>query len=348
MIRYTCLILLLLYTYTGWAQPTRPADYGLKAFTIHDPSLGDIHFYISSKDIHQTKPLLLALDGSGHFPMAIFVQLRKKAFLCNTLDNDALALADKFHVVMISKPGVPFCDTLNIDRDSASTADVMELLTVPAAYTKRAGLAWRVNAASKVIDFVCRHMPVDKKKVVVYGYSEGAQVVPKLSLVNKKITHCAAIVGSGLNQFYDWIVDVRTKASQGLISQEDAQRQVDSLFAQFAAIYAAPHDIYHKWEGHTYQRWAGYCSDIPLDNLVKLNIPVFIAAGSRDHNSSIYSLEYIRLEFLRRGKKNLSFHVYPTDHYFNEVKLVDGQAVTISHKQDMMRDLLNWMNEDRR
>ncbi|HEX6432237.1 MAG TPA: hypothetical protein VF008_31310 [Niastella sp.] len=326
-----------------FAQPTQPADYGLQAFSITDKTLGTIRFYVSSKGIREVKPVLLALDGSGHFPLATLVLLKKNAFVFNSFDNDILQLADKFHVILISKPGVNFCDTVHIDKDSAGVAEALNLLTPSAEYRRRAGLNWRVQAASRVIDYVYTHLPVDKLKVIAYGYSEGGQVVPKLALLNKKITHCAPIVGSGLNQFYDFIAAVRLKATQGTITQQEAQYQVDSLFARFAAIYAAPHNTNQDWEGHSYQRWASYCSDIPIDNLIKLNIPIFMAAGSTDRNSPVYSQEYVRLEFLRLGKKNLSFHVYPTDHFFNEVKMVNGKEEIISHKKEMIQDMMKWL-----
>lgn len=341
--RFVCLFFLLACCGISQAQPTLPADYGLKAFTINDKTLGNIHFYVSSKGIQTTKPLLLVLDGSGHYPMAVMVFLRKGSFVCNSFDTQLLTLADKFHVVLISKPDVPFCDTVRIDRDSASPADAVALLHPSAGYRQRAGLDWRAQAASRVIDYVYGHLPVDRSRIIAYGYSEGAQVVPKLSVLNKKITHCASIAGSGLNQFYDFITDVRMKAAQGSISQQTAQQQVDSLFAQFAAIYAAPHATDREWEDHSYQRWASFCTDIPLNNLVQLKIPIFMAAGSNDPHSPIFGLEYVRLEFLRLGKKNLTFRVYPTDHSFNEVKTVNGRDSVISHKAEMMQDLMNWI-----
>ncbi|MGF6929383.1 putative esterase [Chitinophaga sp. W2I13] len=341
--RFRLLFFLLMYCAISQSQPTQPADYGLQAFTIHDNTLGTIRFYVSSKDIGKKKPVLLALDGSGQYPMALFVQLRKGSFVANSFDQGLLELADKFHVVMISKPGINFCDTINIDKDSASVADAVALLPPSTEYRQRAGLQWRIAAASRVLDYVYSHFPVNKSKVVAYGYSEGAQVVPGLSVANKKITHCACINGSGLNQFYDFITAVRMKAAQGAISPQEAQQQVDSLFVQFASIYATPHDTQREWEGHSYQRWASFCSDIPMDNLTKLNIPIFMTAGTNDASSPIYGLEYVKLEFLRLGKKNLTFRVYPTDHSFQEMKRVNGKDTVISHKQEMTADMMKWL-----
>lgn len=341
------LILLLLLCLAGacWAQPANPADYGLKAFSIQDKQLGTINFYVSAAGIDSTKPLLVALDGSGHFPLTTLVRLKKQMLVYNSFDNDILQLADKFHIVFISKPGVQFCDTVNINADSVHFEQVAEQIKPPAEYIKRASLYWRSEAASAVINYLYKRIPVNKQKVIVYGYSEGGQVVPRLAVINKKITHCASIVGAGLNQLYDWFTAQRVKAAKGEITHHEAQRRIDSLMAVFADIYRHPTATDKEWEGHSYLRWGSYCTDIPLESLTKLTIPIFMAVGSNDSNSPIYGLDYVPLEFLRLGKQNLTYKVYPTDHFFNEVKQSDGKEEVISHKQEMIEDLLKWLGQ---
>jgi len=341
------LILFLLFSTVGTclAQPTKPADYGLKPFSIQDKKLGTINFYVSATGIDSAKPLLLALDGSGHFPLTTLVQLKKQMLVYNSFDNDILQLADKFHVVLISKPGVQFCDTVVIDADSLHYGEVAEHMKPPAEYIKRASLYWRSEAASKVINYLYKKIPVNKQKVIVYGYSEGGQVVPRLAAINKKITHCASIVGAGLNQFYDWITKERVAAAKGEISLREAQRRIDSLMLLFADIYKHPTATDKEWEGHPYLRWGSYCTDIPLESLTRLTIPIFMAVGSNDANSPIYGLDYVPLEFLRLGKQNLTYKVYPTDHFFNEVKLSGDKEEVISHKQEMIEDLLKWLGQ---
>jgi pimeloyl-ACP methyl ester carboxylesterase len=343
--RITIAFILLLLAGVCTAQPTQPADYGLKAFSIQDKKLGTINFYVSSAGIDSTKPLLLALDGSGHFPLATLVRLKKQMRVLNSFDNDMLQLADKFHIVLISKPGVAFCDTVDIDADDMHFEDVAERLKPSEEYTRRAGLYWRSEAASRVIDYLCKKLPVDRKQVIAYGYSEGGQVVPRLAVINKKVTHCASIVGAGLNQLYDWLTAQRVLAAKGEITYQEAQRRIDSLMAVFADIYRHPTATDKEWEGHSYLRWGSYCTDIPLESLTKLTIPIFMAVGSNDKNSPIYGLDYVPLEFLRLGKQNLTYKVYPTDHFFNEIVQTNGKEDVISHKQAMIDDLLKWLRK---
>ncbi|MBC9915384.1 alpha/beta hydrolase family protein [Chitinophaga varians] len=333
--------LLLLGLTTGlYAQPVTPADYHLNAYTLHDAALGDIRYYISAEGLTSKRPLLLLLDGSGHLPLALLVKEPRRMEVMNTFDSDLLKLANRFHVVMISKPGVPFCDTIQVQRDTVTMEDVDRLLPMPYIYRHKGGLEWRAQAAARVIDAVCAKFPVDPARVVVYGYSEGAQVAPKVAMLNKKVTHCASIFGSGLNQLYDFIVDARQQAAKGHISYAAAQRRVDSLLQLFEDIYQHPQDTRQEWESNTYQRWASYGAEPPVQQFTQLNIPLFVVAGIHDTNSPIYSLDYLPLEFLRLGKKNLTYKVYPVDHFFRNTA---NPQDTNDYKSQMLNALLQWL-----
>jgi hypothetical protein len=134
-------------------------------------------------------------------------------------------------------------------------------------------------------------------------------------------------------------------AAKGEITHLEAQRRIDSLMKQFADIYQHPQATDKEWEGHAYRRWASYTKDIPLESLVKLHIPIFMAVGTTDNNSPVYGLDYVPLEFMRLGKRNLTFKVYPSDHFFNETKRIDGKEEVISHKSAMIQDLLQWLDQ---
>ncbi len=340
MTRYLLLVLLLVSGLLK-AQPVKPEDYGLKAFYLEDPKLGRIDYYLTERALDQKKPLLIALDGSGNFPLVIFVQKTKGSEVMNVFDHDLLALSDRFHVLLIGKPGIAFCDT--IKTDTTDINHVAAKLPSPKAFLNNNGLYWRVQAVSKVLDRLMKDIPIDKHKIIAYGYSEGAQVAPALAISDKRITHCAVVMGSGLNQFYDFITAVRIRVLKKEITEGAAQQQIDSLFLKFKDIYAHPNATDKQWEDNTYKRWASYCSTIPMENLVKLNIPIFMTAGSQDINSPIYGVEYVRLDFLRRGKQNLTFKTYPTDHFFSEHYIDDGKPALRSYKKQMLLDFMSWI-----
>lgn len=299
------------------AQPKIPEEFGLKHFELDDQQLGKLNFYVPENKLNEQKPLLVFLDGSGHLPLFYLIKMPNgNTRLGSKITLDFDALSEQFHVVLISKPGTPFLDSL----EASSSRDFRKKYPPSAAYTELLSLDWRVNSASKIIDYLTEELPIANEEVIVMGYSEGGQVVPKLAATNLKVTKVVSIVGGGLNQFYDLITDERGKASKGLISPEEAQLTIDSLFAVFQNIYENPNSTEKMWWGHTYKRWASFCQDVPMENLIRLDIPILLIASGRDQNAPIAGIDYVQLEFLRQQKSNLTYKVYPNcDHWFYDL-----------------------------
>jgi len=58
-----------------------------------------------------------------------------------------------------------------------------------------------------------------------------------------------------------------------------------------------------------------------MENVLSVDIPVYIVAGSEDRNTTILSTDYLYLESIRRGKNNITYKVYPYDHLFKTNRL---------------------------
>lgn len=336
--RITLTFLVFLIVNPGsFGQGKTPEEYGLNHYSIQNSKLGTINFYVTQKSIDKEKPLLIFLDGSGNLPLYSVLQKSDgTSQIMSSVPSNFYRLADKFHFVVISKPGVPFIDSLKAD----SSEKFAEKYTPSKEYIERLSLEWRVNSASLVIDYLNKKLPIKDNEIFAVGYSEGGQVVPKLALTNKKVTRIVNIVGGGLNQFFDFITASRLKAQKGAITQEQAQKEIDSLTSVFKDIYAHPTATDKFWYGHTYKRWASFCLDIPLNNMLQLNIPILIIAGAYDKNSPITGIDYVQLEFTRQQKQNLTYKVYPNcDHWFNDQELKDNRF------SDMINYVANWLTE---
>lgn len=296
------------------AQLKTAEDFGLRSYTIEDSLLGKINFYVTKKGIKECKPLLVILDGSGNLP--IYYQINKPnntQEIYGTIPFRYNSLSKKYHVVLISKPGIPFSDSLSAN----SRNEFIQKYKPNEEYSKHLSLGWRVNSASKIIDFLSTKLSIKNNKIIAVGYSEGGQTVPKLAVVNKKITKIVSIVGGGLNQLYNFIIEQRLNATKGKVTQEQAQQRIDSLYQKFEDIYKFPNSTGKYWLGHTYKRWASYCLESPAENMLKLDIPILLIAAGNDKNSSILGADYVQLEFSKRKKSNFTYKVYPNcDHYF--------------------------------
>ena len=327
--------LIVFLTSNIFAQYLTPDEYGLKHYCIKDKKLGKVNFYVTKNGIEKEKPLLILLDGSSNLP--IYSLLKKdngNSTIISTIPFNYRKLSEKFHVVLISKPGTPFLDSLQVN----SFEQFAEKYKPSKEYNEKLSLEWRVNSANKVIKYLLKKLKIKNKEVIVIGYSESGQVVPKLATKNKRITKIVSIVGGGLNQFYDFIITERLKAEKGKITNEQAQNNIDSLYLKFKEIYDNPDATDKFWLGHTYKRWNSFSKDIPLENMLKLDIPVLIIASGKDENSPILGLDYIKLEFTRKGKRNLTYKVYPNcDHWFNDQKMK-------ANKMDEMIDyVIKWI-----
>lgn len=318
------------------AQHPGPDQLGFESHTLETERYGTIDYYVTQAGQDTIKPLLVYLDGSG--PMPLFQQTPRG--LGSGVAIDWQTLKDEFRIVLISKPGIPFVDEVEMHPQTGPTYEA------PAEYHERLSLDWRVHSADSVIQRLLSGHP--NREVVVFGFSEGAQVAAHLASRNEAIDYLLLFGGNGLNQLFDFIIHARLKAERGQITHQQAQAEIDSLYRTFEAIYAHPKSTTQFWRGHTYKRWASFSSNPPIEALIQVDIPVYVAHGSRDQNP-ILSADYAKLEFLKRGKRNITYRAYPGyDHQFNEHIVDDGPLKQATPKiEEVLADAFVWLNQKR-
>jgi hypothetical protein len=334
----TVVLLFVLWSATAMAQAPilSPEKLGYEAHSIDDTALGKVNYYIRNEGADPNKPILLYLDGSGPYPL---FQRMKQGYGSTVMLQDKTVLAN-FNLVLISKPGVPFVDDMEMDNSTG-----MPIYDPPEEYTRRLSLDWRVDSAKKVIDELLGLRGLKPSKLIVIGISEGFHVAAKLASIEPRITHVGLFVGNGLNQFYDFTIAARMRAERGELSATDAQTEIDQLIDAAKEIYADPNSVEKFWMGHTYKRWSSFCSSAPLEHLLKVKSPIFVACCSLDKNTSIVSADYIPLEFAKRGRRNLTYRVYPYEHSFVErITDKDGRVTgTNSHFAEVFNEFLKWV-----
>ena len=328
------------------AQGVLPEDWGLNAYQINDPELGEIHYYITQKGIDQDKPVLFMVSGVRGLPVMLVVSCGDQSMQLGSVPPDQIFnFADDFHVVFISKAGTPFSDTSFVDE--INPMKNLEEYQPSEEYIQKCGMEWELVASIKVISKLSKQIPNSQNKVIALGISEGGQLVPKLANECSHITHLVGLSTSGLNQFYSSIINRRMDADAGRISHQEAQEAIDGLFEEYKKIYDDPESTEKWYYGHPYKRWGSFCNDIPLDHLVELNIPILYVKGTADRNSSALHSDYIMLEFIRQGKTNLTYLTLPgVDHWLNETVLKDGKRDHISRRKEVFDSIADWINEN--
>jgi hypothetical protein len=328
-----------------FSQGVTPKDWGFKEFHIEHKQLGHIDYYVTEKDIDQEKPLLFIVSGTRGLPIMLVVQTEEKSTQFGTIPPDQISyFSDMFHVAMMGKAGTPFCDTM--EAEEINPIKNLEDYMPSKEYIQKCGMEWEVQASSLVIDKLCDTLHVSANKVIAMGISEGGRLVSRLAAENNSITHLVCVISGGLNQFYSSIINRRIDAATGRMTHRDAQTEIESLFAIYKKIYSDPHNTDKWYDGHPYQRWASFCNDIPLEHLVKLDIPILFLNGSADRNTPILQADYIMLEFIRLGKTNLTYQVFPgVEHSLYEIVEENGKEKAISRRKEAFKKISEWIDE---
>lgn len=107
--------------------------------------------------------------------------------------------------------------------------------------------------------------------------------------------------------------------NEGKIDATSAKNKLEILFNQLEKIEKMPASTDNFWMDNTYKRWHEF-SEPAVENLLKINIPLFVAIGIKDQAVPVESALIIKTEFIRHHKNNLSFNIYPNlDHGFETV-----------------------------
>jgi len=331
--KFIIIILTVLFPFISKGQ-TEFLDQ-IKIYKINDPKLKEIEFCVFKKDIDKKKPLLLFLGGSGLEPTFKFNNSDKQVYY--TGFYRFTKYQDKYHIVFINKAGIPLYDTVQNSNEHYKASKFAE---------ENNTMEWRSESASKAIDYLVRVLQVDTSNVVVVGHSQGGQVAPKVAVLNKKVTKVVMMSSNSLDHIYDRILLARQQALNNQMSYEEAQYVVDSLLNVQREIYKSPNSVTQTFWEEPFNKWYSYSKETPLENMLKLNIPIMLIASGRNvEGSYIANTDYAALEFIRKGKQNLTYKVYPNcDHIYSETKRKFGEEIGLGFKANtVIDDIFKWL-----
>lgn len=302
-------------------------------FKFENDEFGNVEVGVFKAKNNKEKPLVLFLGGSSLEPIFKYSLADKQVF---SPYWGFAKYKEDYHIAYINIAGLPLYDSIPNNRT---------MYKVDTSVYKYNTLDWRAESASFAIDQLINKLK--PTKVYVIGHSQGGQVVPKIAVLNKKVDKIVAMSTNALDHIYDLILITRQKAINNTMSQEDAQYVIDSLFNVQKEIYANPKSLKKTFWGGTYNKWYSYSKTTPLDNMLLLDIPILLIASGRDVDGSyIANTDYAMLEFIRKGKNNLTYKVYPNfDHIYIEVIRKLGNDTGFEFKMDVViKDIFSWLN----
>jgi predicted esterase len=340
------LIILTLIPFLTFGQyDPRMEEYQHKTIFIKSDT---IHYHIYSKGkIEEKKNILIYFHGSGGSPLFMQIikldtikvvengitknKVEKSISLNTSVPFDLDRIPNDYVLVLISKKGVPF----SIDKESYKPSQT---------FFKNESLDYRVWQGDKVINDLTNKFIKKPKKVVMIGHSEGSDVVAKLGYTNKKITHIGYWAGGANTQFYDFALFIQKEVQSGIITQTEANKSLDSLFADIKNIENNSNNSEKQWLGNPYRRWAKF-AEPPIDNLLKIEKPLFVAVAGKDESVPIESSLLIPIEFIRHKKDNLTFKIYP-DYNHSFAKPPKSEKEEWSYEfMNVFEDFMKWVEQ---
>jgi len=321
-------------------------EYQHKKIIVQSDTI-NYHIYSKGKMEDKTK-ILIYFHGSGGSPL--FMQtikidtiktvengkpknrIQQSVYLNTSVPFDLDRIPSDYIFVLISKKGVPF----SAYNGSYQPNQV---------FFKNESLDYRVWQGEKVIDDLVKNYIKKPKRIVVIGHSEGSGVVAKLGLKNKKITHIGYWAGGANTQYYDFALFIQKDVQNGKISQSEATRSLDSLFTDIKNIENDPDNSEKQWLGNPYRRWSRF-TEPSIDNLLRINKPLFVAVAGKDESVPIESSLLIPIEFIRRKKNNLTFKIYPDYNHSFARPPKDGKGEWSWEFMNVFDDFMKWVEQN--
>lgn len=322
--------LISLFTYSQ--ERIQGTDYTL--FQLKNKK-ENIRFIIPDTNFSQVKPILLYLQGSQ--PVPLFFDFDEQGIIPVALSNfDVERMKLDYHVVIISNPHTPVIVGINhLNKQYNYITDSSKQYSYSIDYLRADYAENYVNRANQVLKYLSKQKWVDNSELIVFGHSQGSIVAVYLAASNSKITRVGLSSYNPHGRINQAIQSIRRDAEKGEITWTEA----DSLQQEQMEFYKLIQNKDSVKVMPSLTSWVSF-SKSTLDELVKLNIPIYISYGSDD---DVADCDLIPLRFIELGKDNLTMKRYPhlEHNYFpvdenGEVDYKNGRWI------EVMNTFLDW------
>lgn len=304
-------------------------------YTTRDRFERTITFYLEDvpESLQATpRPLVLVIEGSGS--QSVWQRVGDR--IGGNLQNLARRAGKKrVRVMVVEKPGVAFLDAPEHVGGATDASDTF----------KREHTFERWSEANRAaLAAVLAMSRPSPNAVLVLGHSEGAQVGPRVAVLEPRVTHLAPIGGAGATQLFElaeWFATPQPGDSAGASAARRAE-----VYAQWERIRRDPDSITQEWLGHPYRRWSSFLARNSLDDLLATRAKLFLAHGSLDTNAPVISFDWLRAELAVRGREAHVERLEGADHGFavaNEPPPAPGQPHPMER---IIGRALDWMLAD--
>lgn len=176
-------------------------------------------------------------------------------------------------------------------------------------------------------------------RCILLGGSEGGLIVPKLNTDFPDMTTGAVLVGSGGGLPFGEAMKYQSQQTiNGLnVAQRFALKirnavMPNKMDAFFEKILKDPYSLVMSGP-KTWKWWASYLRNPSLNELLKIETPIYLIHGKLDSMVPVESADLISSAFDKEGKTNLAYARY------------DDLGHALSGRDDVYDDLIGWIKD---
>lgn len=285
--------------------------------------------YVSRPLARQVKalPLVFLCQGSGYgsvfegLPMGGYIDIFGWFWdFGMTGDRIRLAFAEKRGVTV----GTPLLEPGEADP--------------PLEYLIHDKLENRVDDVVLALERLVLDPTIDRSRIAVAGFGEGAQVAAAAARKSPHATHLGFFACGGDAHINDILQLNRAELMRTGVTPEEAEEKTEELFEEIAEVFASPADVETLYGGVSYAHVISYWLKPPIEDLLALEIPIYVAVGNMDRFVPPASVDLIRLSFLNAGKTNLTLNILPgLDHSFTS-HIYEGEDPSLLYQTPVIFD----------
>ena len=234
-----------------------------------------------------TRPLKILSDDAS-FPILPF--------------NEELLL-DKYHLVMISKPGIPIeVHEKELKRDYTYPKEGLP----DKEYIYNNNLDYYYKRNNFILKKLFKENWVEVKNTVVAGHSEGSYIALEMAVNNKKISRLIYSGGNPLGRMMSIISQTRQNPKE----KENWNNKNLNFWAETIRNKDKKELDRENTSYYNYSLSKNFVYD-----LLSLKIPILVTYGTKDQNGLFN--DYLNVLTIREGKTNFTFKPYfNCDHNF--------------------------------
>lgn len=326
-------LFLLTLSISAFGQLNKVSDLGFKHSRVFFKGDSvDVLMLSKEGDENIAKPLFFFCQGS--LPIPLIITAGKTTY--PTYPFDTRKLCEKFHLVIVGKPGVPLIADIEELYPDLSYIDKSTGIP-PIAYSNNNQLGYYVERNLFVVKWLMKEKNVSAGLLVVAGHSQGARIALEMAAESKQVTHLIYAGGNPCGQIMSMVSSTRQRENRN-----DSATFAENDFRFYEAIVNDTENI-DASNGDSFRSIYSF-SKSSMNTFHSLKIPVLVCYGSLD--TSCPFNDYLRAESIRQGKKNMDFFSYiGLDHNFFGVKETGELDHDDFNWDKVAEDWLNWLEK---